>query len=45
MKTKTDSLLALAGWLLVSAMFQPLYAQNGRPAQSSGAAERALRAR
>jgi hypothetical protein len=47
MKTKTYSLLALAGWLLVSAMFQPVYGdvygeENGKPALSSGVAERTL---
>lgn len=43
MKTKTDSLLALAVLLLVSAMFQPGYAQeNGKAALSSSLAERAL---
>jgi hypothetical protein len=44
MKTKTCSLLALAGWLLVSAMFQSVYGQeNGKAAQSGSVAERALR--
>ena len=43
MKTKTDSLLALAVLLLVSAMFQPVYAQeNGKAALSSSLTERAL---
>jgi Peptidase family M48 len=43
MKTKTYSLLALAGWLLVSAMFQPVHGQeNTKAAVSSGFAERTL---
>jgi len=43
MKTKTYSLLALAGWLLVSAIFQPVQGQeNRRAALSSSIAERAL---
>ena len=43
MTTKTYSLLALAGWLLVSAMYQPVNGQeNGKAVQSSSVAERAL---
>ena len=43
MKTKTYSVLALAAWLLVSAMFRPVHGQeNGKPVQSSNVAERAL---
>jgi Peptidase family M48 len=43
MKTKTYSLLALAGGLLVSAMFQPVHGQeNGRAGGSSSVAERTL---
>ena len=40
---KTYSLLALAGWLLVSAMFQPVHGQENRKAAlSSSVAERVI---
>ena len=43
MKTKTYSLLALAVWLLVSAMFQSVHGQeNAKAPLSSSVAERTL---
>lgn len=42
MKTKTYSMFALAGWLLVSAMFQSVNGQNAKAALSRSVAERTL---